>query len=248
MGDAEAGGDAAHSNLAWAARGARAALGVPAVVLFGSFIGFGAMAHDFGWPIWVAALSTALIWAAPAQLVLAGALVSGAGLAAMALAVSVSGVRLLPMVVSIMPILKAERTSLGARLLAAHYVAVTVWFEGLRLAPTVPRPARMPFFLGLANVLLVGSTLATAIGHAVAGVLPPALAVGLLGLTPMYFFLSLERGADGFGERLAMAFGFVLAPAIGLLSPRFDLIWAGLIGGTAAFAIDRVRRRRSPSA
>lgn len=229
----------------WALRGARAAVGTPGFVLMGSFVGFGAMTHDFGWPAWIAALSTALIWAAPGQLVLAGALASGAGLAAAILAVSVSAVRLLPMVVSIMPVLRTERSSLPLRLLAAHYVAVTAWFEGLRLTPMLPRAARLPFFFGLANALVASSVVATIVGHSVAGVLPTALSVGLLGLTPIYFLLSLERSADGLGERLALGAGLALAPLIALLTPRFDLLLTGLIGGTAAFAIDRLRRRRT---
>jgi predicted branched-subunit amino acid permease len=231
----------------WFARGARAAIGTPGFVLMSSFVGFGAMTHDFGWPVWIAALSTALIWAAPGQLVLAGALASGAGLAAALLAVSVSAVRLLPMVVSIMPVLRTERMSLTTRLLASHYVAVTAWFEGLRLTPTLPRQARMPFFFGLANALVVSSVLATAAGHAVAAILPTALAIGLLGLTPIYFLLSLERSAADLGERVALGAGLVLAPLIGMLTPRFDLLLTGLVGGTAAFAIDRSRRRRARS-
>lgn len=233
-------------NRVWALRGARAALNTPGFVLWGSFLGFGAMTHDFGWPIWVAGLSTLLIWAAPGQLVLAGALATGAGLAGATLAVSVSAVRLLPMVVSILPVLRTERTTLATRLFAAHYVAVTAWFEGLRLTPMLPRPARMPFFFGLANALVVGSVVTTVLGHAAAGVLPTALSVGLLGLTPLYFLLSLERGADGFGERLAIVFGLALSPLLNMVTPRFDLLWTGLIGGTAAFLIVRARRARAP--
>ena len=225
-------------------QGARASLSTPGLVLFGSFTGFGAMTHDFGWPIWIAALSTILIWAAPAQLVLAGALASGAGIAASSLAVTISAVRLLPMVVSILPVLRSDRTSLGARLLAAHYVAVTAWFEGLRRTPALERESRMPFFLGLANGLVLGSTIATAAGHAAAGLLPAALSIGLLGLTPIYFLLSLERGAWGLGERLAIGLGLVLAPLIATVTPRFDLLWTGIIGGTIAFLIDKAARRR----
>ncbi len=231
------------SGRVWALRGARAAIGTPGFVLFGSFVGFGALAHDFGWPLWAAALSTLLIWAAPGQLVLAGALANGAGIAASALAVTVSAVRLMPMVVAIMPVLRTSRTSFGMRLLAAHYVAVTAWFEGQRRAQETPRAARLPYFLGLANGLVAGSTIATMIGHAAAGALPTALSVGLLGLTPVYFLLSLERGASGLGERAAIVIGLALAPFVSQLSPGLDLLWTGLGGGTAAFLIDRVRRR-----
>lgn len=228
--------------------GARAALSTPGFVLWGSYVGFGAMTHDFGWPLWIAAFSTALIWAAPGQLVLAGALAGGAGLAASSFAVSISGVRLLPMVVAIMPVLRTERTAFRTRLAAAHFVAVTAWFEGLRHAATLPRGERMPFFFGLATALLAGSVAATAAGHAAAATLPKALSVGLLGLTPIYFLMSLERAADRFGEKLAIALGLGLGPLIGLVTSQFDLILTGLVGGTIAFAVDCRRRPRPPAA
>ncbi|MDR4306438.1 AzlC family ABC transporter permease [Chelatococcus sambhunathii] len=228
-------------------QGLRASISTPGFVLWGSFIGFGAMTHDFGWPLWLAAFSTALIWAAPGQLVLAGALASGAGLAGATFAVSISGVRLLPMVVAIMPVLRSERTRFWTRILAAHFVAVTAWFEGLRLASALPRAERMPFFFGLAAGLVVGSVVSTATGHAAAGLLPRALAVGLLGLTPMYFLMSLERGADGFAEKLAIGLGLVIGPLAGLLTQEFDLIATGLIGGTAAFFAERFRTEQAGS-
>lgn len=236
-------GDAPPSSAALAFRGARAAVGVAGAVLFSSFVGFGAMTHDFGWPIWIAALSTLLIWAAPAQLVLAGVIASGGGLLAGSIAVSVSAVRLLPMVVSILPTLSTERTGLATRLLAAHYVAVTAWFEGLRLTPMLPREQRMAFFLGLANALVAVCVVATCLGHALAAVLPTALSVGLLAVTPIYFLLSLERGAEGLGDRVALALGLVLAPLIGLVAPQIDLLATGLVGGTAAFLVTRGRRQ-----
>lgn len=245
--DAGPRGGEARSDLSWGLRGARAAFSTPGVVLFGSYIGFGAMTNDFGWPLWIAVFSTLLIWASPAQVVLAGALAGGAGLAGATLAVTVSGVRLIPMVVSILPVIRTERSSLAARLLAAHYVAVTAWFEGLRLTPTLPRAARMPFFFGLGNALVLGSAVATGVGHAAAGVLPTALSIGLLGLTPLYFLLSLERGSKGFGEKLALGLGLLIAPLLSGIAPQSEILWAGLIGGTVAFAADRLLKRRKSS-
>jgi predicted branched-subunit amino acid permease len=238
-GDGESPDGSSRTDLSWALLGAREALATPGVVLFGSYLGFGAMTHDFGWPLWIAVLSTIVIWAAPAQVVLAGALASGAGLAGATLAVTLSGVRLLPMVVSILPTLSSARTTMRERLVAAHYVAVTAWFEGLRLTPPLPRPARMAAFLGLANALVLGSAIATGAGHMVAGLLPTALSVGLLLLTPIYFLLSLERSARAVGDRAALGLGLALSPLFHLVAPQFDLLWTGLVGGTLAFGLER---------
>lgn len=232
----------------WFWSGARSALSVPGLVLFCSYFGFGAMTHDFGWSWWIAGLSTLLIWAGPGQLVLAGSLANGAGLAASALAVTISAVRLLPMVIAILPALRTTETRLSTRLLAAHFVAVTAWFEGGRRTQMMPRSGRMPFFLGLASGLALGSTLATIAGHQAAGLLPPALAIGLLGLTPIYFLLSLERGARGVGEKSAIVIGLVMAPVVAQMSPSLDLLLTGLVGGTMAFLLDRaIARRKTPS-
>ncbi len=50
-----------------------------AYVLFGTFVGIGALGHDFGFSMPWMVLSTALIWAAPAQVILISALGTGAG-------------------------------------------------------------------------------------------------------------------------------------------------------------------------
>ena len=49
-----------------------------AYVLFGTYIGIGALAHDFGFGAGWMVLSTVLIWAAPAQVILISTLGSAA--------------------------------------------------------------------------------------------------------------------------------------------------------------------------
>ena len=58
------------------------------LVLAGTYIGMGALAHDFGLTSWWLAMSTLLVWAAPAQVILISALGAGAALFAVALAVT----------------------------------------------------------------------------------------------------------------------------------------------------------------
>ena len=79
-------------------------------MLFGTFVGIGALGHDFGFSLLWMLLSTALIWAAPAQVILISALGSGAGAIEAAIAVTLSGVRRLPMVVALLPMLRTEGT------------------------------------------------------------------------------------------------------------------------------------------
>src|SRR5664279_5781698 len=76
------------------------------LVLAGTYIGMGALAHDFGFPSWWLALSSILVWAAPAQVILISALGAGASLFEAALAVTLSAIRLFPMVVALLPLLR----------------------------------------------------------------------------------------------------------------------------------------------
>ena len=59
-------------------------------VLAGTYIGIGALAHDFSFPSWWLALSTVLVWAAPAQVILISALGTGSALFEAAIAVTLS--------------------------------------------------------------------------------------------------------------------------------------------------------------
>src|SRR6185437_11953876 len=79
------------------------------VVIF-TYIGFGALSHDYGFSVGWAMLSTVLLWAGPAQVVLVTGLGPGASLIETAVAVSLSSVRFLPIVVALIPLVKRERT------------------------------------------------------------------------------------------------------------------------------------------
>jgi hypothetical protein len=115
--------------------GVRQAAGLPSLVLMASLIGVGGLTRDIGYPIWAGVLSTLLLWAGPAQVLLFGSLAAGASLPAIAIAVSLSSIRFFPMVVSILPLLRGPGVGTGRLLFGAHFVAVTAWTEGRRLLP-----------------------------------------------------------------------------------------------------------------
>lgn len=223
----------------WFLRGMRGAVSTPGLVLVATFIGFGGLLHDLAFPIGAGLLSTLLIWALPAQVILVGGLATGASPPALAVAVCLSGVRLLPMVVSLMPLMRGPRPRLGWELLCAHFVAMTVWVEGFRLLPKVPEEGRPGYAAGLGLGLTVLSMAGTAIGFYLTGALPGPLAVALLLLTPISFAILLVRNARQSVDWLAIGLGAAISPLVANSPGGLDLFWAGVGGGTLAFFIAR---------
>jgi predicted branched-subunit amino acid permease len=222
-----------------------AATSVQGLVLFASMVGFGGLCRDIGFPIGAAMLSSVLIWALPAQVLVVGGYAAGNAAPVIALAVALSSIRLFPMTAALIPYLRGRNTGIGVQFLAAHFVAVTAWIEGMRRLPGTPIEGRLPFFFGIGCLLLVSATAATLIGFLLAGTLPRSLAIGLLFLTPLSFLIQLSHNARDLVDRLALAFGLILAPLLAEIGGRLDLLWTGLIGGTAAWAVHRfVKLRR----
>jgi predicted branched-subunit amino acid permease len=224
--------------------GVRDALAFPAWVVGFSLLGVGSIARDVGYPAGAAVLSTVLVWAGPAQVILFGGLAAGTAPLALAIAVCLSSIRFLPMTMAIMPLLRRPGQHLGAQILAAHYVSVTTWVEGLRRLPAKPSEERLPYYLGFTNACLGLSALTTYAGYYLVGALPVPLAAALLFLTPIFFTLSLAAGAKAAVDWTAILLGFGLAPVFSALVGRdFDLLGTGLVGGTAAYLIGKLGRR-----
>jgi len=228
----------------WFWRGVRAATtSVQGIVLFAGFIGFGGLIRDVGFPLGAALLSTIIVWALPAQLLIVGGFAAGSPAPVIALAVGLSSVRFFPIVASIMPMIRGK-SGLGTQLYASHFVAVSAWVESIRLIPPLPMHARMPFFLGLSNYFLWGSVVTTVIGYFLAGTLPQALVNGLVFLTPISFLLQLIRNSRDAFDWSALLLGLALTPVIAQFGGSLDLLWIGAIGGVGAYLIGRWRRAR----
>ncbi len=229
-----------------ARNGMRIALQGPMYFLGLTFLGIGGLAQQADMPLGVVLLTTVLIWAGPAQVIFIGSIINGLSLPAIALSISLSSVRLLPMCVSLLPWLRGRKPSTLLAVFSTHQIAVTAWVESIRRLPDMPASERLAWFMGFTQTLFVGALAATGIGYLLAGALPKELAAGLLFVTPVYFTLALFRNARDAIDWAALALGFVLAPVLrSFLSPGFDLLFVGLIGGTAAWLIKRSLRTRS---
>lgn len=223
-------------------RGIRAAgRSVFVYVLFGTFIGYGALAHDLGFSVTWSLVSTLLIWAGPAQVIVVSALGSGSTLIQAALAVGLSGIRLMPMVVALLPMVKSPQTRTWHLLVSSHFIAVSMWVESFRLIPQIPRERRLAFCNGLGTGLMVPALVATVIGYQLAAKLPPVLAAAVLFITPIAFLTSTARNSRLLVDKLALVFGLILAPFFAYLEFELDLLLAGLTAGTLAYGCHRLR-------
>lgn len=185
------------------------------------------------------------IWALPANLILLGAITAGTSLAAAALAVGLSSLRLMPMVIAILPEMRGPHTRRSTLYLLSHFIAITAWVVGMERLANVPRERRTAFFGGFAVTLCLMNVLAVALAFNLMGQLP-AIATGALAFfTPVYFLTSLFGSARDLSGRLALLTGMLAVPPANWLAPEFDILIAGLTGGAVAFAVGRWHDSRS---
>src|SRR5436305_4022985 len=213
------------------------------LVLFATYLGIGALAHDSRFSLgWVLA-STALVWAGPAQIILISTLGSGATVVQAAIAVTVSAIRLFPMVVSVLPMLRTPRTKRRHLILPTHFIAVTLWVECFRLLPQVPRERRVAFINGLGLGLQSVCLTASVIGYALAANLPQLFAAATLLLTPLAFLLSTARNCRQLSDMAALALGLALFPFASMLHTGVDILISGVSAGTVAYGVHWLRER-----
>jgi predicted branched-subunit amino acid permease len=211
------------------------------LVLAGTYIGMGALAHDYGFSSWWLALSSMLVWAAPGQVILISSLGLGAPPIEGAIAVGLSAIRLFPMVVALLPLLRGPSTRLRDLLLPAHFTSVSMWVESLRLLPGVPRERRIAFCNGLSVGYMSTAVTFGFVGYYLAGMLPPLFAGTLLFLTPLSFLISTARNARAMVDRLALVLGLILGPLLTYWHVGLDLMWTGVVGGSLAYGVQRLR-------
>ncbi|ABD07106.1 conserved hypothetical protein [Rhodopseudomonas palustris HaA2] len=219
------------------------ATSVLSMVLFATFIGIGALAHDSGFSLGWVLLGTLLVWAGPAQIILISTLGSGATVLQAAIAVTVSAIRLFPMVVSVLPMLRTPTTKLRHLVLPAHFVAVTMWVECFRLLPQVPRERRIAFANGLGTGLISVCLIANLIGYLLAANLPQLFGAAVLLLTPLAFLLSTARNCRELADIVALGLGLALFPLVAMFHTGVDVLISGVAAGTIAYGVHRFRRR-----
>ena len=141
------------------------------------------------------------------------------------------------MVVALLPVLQvAPDAASRDMILPAHFTAVSMWIETLRLAPALPREHRIAFANGLGTGLVVAAVVSNVVGFYLAGsaarrarrrdAVPHADVVPDLGAAQCA--AAVRPGAPSSSASC-------MAPLLAYEQVGLDLLWTGLIGGSAAY-------------
>ena len=225
-------------------KGARTSLSPAGMVLFLTFFAYGALVASSGLPLELGLVLTIFVFAIPGQVVLVDEIARGSGLIAAGLLTTLTAIRLLPLAVSLLPVMRHPSNPKWMTLAIAHFIAVTVWLQSMIDLPKLPKEHRASHCLGFCLGLLLFTSIGTVIGFYAAQYLPSHLAAATLMITPIYFFLSLFQTAKRKTDKYAFALGGGMAIPLTIWEPNFALIGSGLIGGTIAYLI---AKRREPN-
>lgn len=215
----------------------------PALFLMTAFIGFAGFARESGFSLSETAFMTLAIWALPSKVVYVSAIADGATYSAVAVAVTLSAVRLLPMAATLIPVLKAQDTSRFQLVFLSHFIAITAWVVAMTKLPDLPREERASFFAGFGMSLCLACTIVASLAFILIGTLPPLIAACLLFVMPLYFLVSLFGAARQHSDKLAMIVGLSVGPLFSMYFPGPATLFAGLFAGTVSFYAVRLYQR-----
>lgn len=219
-------------------------MGAPVLVLFAGMVGFGAMGRTQGFDAWMTGLTSLLMFALPGQVVMLEMFISGSSLLAIGFAVTLTSTRFVTMVVTLFPQLhRRDRNPL--LYLWVHMLAMTAWAVSMREFPRMRAQHRLNYFIGLALPCWLISPLGTVLGYYVAGWVPTPVTLALVFINPLFFLLTFTD-VKPWGNRLAIGLGCLLGPVFFMLDADSSLLLTGLVGGTAAYLIDRRWLRPRP--
>jgi predicted branched-subunit amino acid permease len=211
-------------------------LSLPAFILFFTMMGFGSLMQSAGFGADMAAVATLLIWGLPGQLAMVELSVTGQGIVAIVFACSLANARFMPMVVSFMPAMARSRASLPRQLLDAQMLSINSWAMCMREFPRIEPAWRHLYYATAASRIELAKVADTLLGYHSAVLLPAALVLGLIFVSPLLFALVLSA-VPGRPERISMLLGCLTVPLAHHFWPSIDLLITGLVGGSLGFVI-----------
>jgi len=160
---------------------------------------------------------------------------TGQGIVAIVFACSLANARFLPMVVSFVPAMSRGSSNLFGRSLDAQLLSINSWAMCLREFPNIDTRFRHRYYVTFASCILMAAVIGTLFGYHGAVLLPAAVVLGLIFVSPLFFALVLSA-VPGCAQRLSMVLGCATIPVANFLFPSLDLLITGVVGGSLGFA------------
>ena len=138
-------------NLKYFFKGFKSIKGMdsPALALGASFLAIGALLKDIGFNVQQSFFSTFFTYALPGQLIMAESFLVGASLINIFVAVWLVNVRLYPMSVSLIPLLKDKSQPRWKYYLSCHFLAVSSWLIMKNRYQSIEQKYRIDFWIGI---------------------------------------------------------------------------------------------------
>ena len=218
-------------------RALRQGFGGASMALASSFIALGALWGDAGLALWESTFCTFIVFALPGQLAAAELYAQQAGLIIIVLSVLLVNMRLMPMTIALLPLLRPPSKRSWRDYGIAYLIAATSWVIFMSTHQQVPENERWLYFKYTGLILWVNGIIATALGWLIGGTLPAWLLLGLLFLNPIYFLCMMMRALARKADAASMIFGMLLLPFMHTIDGELDIMASGVIGGVAAFVL-----------
>jgi hypothetical protein len=94
-------------------------------------------------------------------------------------------------------------------------------------------------------MLLSTAVVASALGYYLSAALPALFGAAAMFITPMSFLVSTARNSRLLVEKVAFGLGLIIAPLLAYEKIQLDLLWTGIVGGSLAYGIGRLRKAKT---
>ncbi len=229
-------------------RGVIEAINVPGFALCSTLVGFGAIAREAGFDIWMTTTTTLLVFGMPGQVAMATLYAGGSSLILIFIAVSLANMRMMLMVISGSDLLKLPMHNLPfwKRLLLMQGIAITTWAQiGLKQSTVSPENL-VHYFKGFASAIYAFAVMGTIIGFYLDNFIPEHVLRIVIFVTPLYLLMVIIN-AKQTTNKLAVVIGGTLCPLLYPFTGDWAILYAGFIGGTLGALIMRMAHSRSRS-
>lgn len=223
--------------------GFRDCVAAPGWGVFAAMAGFGSIAGEAGESLWQALVLMAGLWSMPGQVAFVELTGEGVVGWTVIVAVTVANLRMLPLTLGSIPLLRDARGIRPRHFWLAQINSVTGFVQLRDAAARIAEPERLArYFEGFCVGTLALGALGTTIGHTLARHLPEQGLRTLIFVTPLYLLLLTGRTRDPM-MLSAAGLGCLCVPLAHLWSPSWGVVAGGLVAGTVAFAVNERRRR-----